>query len=149
MELFQDAYRLDTSVCSNIVVKNTTLWYRRFRQEHMYMDESEAFNLFMTDATIHSWISNRYIHGVFNHIFRRKKGRGRIISNYLRIDEADIRIIENILLSDKIRNYADPGYFLGEGHDYTEFNRDDDLRFIQKALDSIKERYTVYYYSHY
>ena len=148
MDLFQDVYRLDPSVCSDVVVKNTSLWYRRFRKKHRDMEESESFNQFLTDATIHSWINNRFIHGLIRQIFIRRKGRGSFISTYLRLDEVDLRFIKNILLSDRIGYYADPGYFLGEGHDYTDFNLDDDLRFVQKALDSIKEGYIVYYNSH-
>ena len=65
----------------------------------------------------------------------------------MRLDPVDIDLIENIILTDKIKGYADSGYFFDNTLTYTEDDRQNDLSFITKARQAIKNGDIIYYHS--
>ena len=149
MDLLQDAYRFNPSMCSDVIVTSKKIWYDRFAMDYPDMPQSDILSLFMDKVHLYHWENNRHLNGVCREIYRRRKGDcGRFNCVYMRLDPVDIDLIENIILTDKIKGYADSGYFFDNTLAYTEDDRQDDLSFIAKARQAIKDGDVIYYHSY-
>ena len=149
MDFLQDAYRFNPSVCSDVIVTSKKTWYDHFAKDYPDMPQSDLVSLFMAKVHLHHWENNRYLNGVCREIYRRRKGDcGRFNCVYMRLATVDIDLIENIILTDRIKGYADSGYFFDNTLAYTEDNRQDDLNFITKARQAIKDGDVIYYHSY-
>lgn len=94
-----------------------------------------------TQKELHYWRKHPNLHGLMETLYYDKGGKADSFNCVcVAICENDLNRLEAAIKSDDLP--ATSGFFFGET-DGTE--RDDDLAFVAKARDAIKNGFTVYY----
>lgn len=96
----------------------------------------------VTEAeAIHRWRKHPDLHGWMQQLYYRKGGQGKDFNcNTLLLTESDLDVLEADIRGNALPSTA--GFFFGES-DGTE--KEDDLEFIGKARQAIREGYNVFY----
>lgn len=102
------------------------------------------FNGHEEDQDIAYWRKHPNLHGMMEKIYREKGGKDESFNvSSVQLNEKDLLDIGKKLVNSELPSTS--GFFFGEDSDEHYFK--EDIEFLEKAKDAIKEGYKVYYTS--
>lgn len=97
-----------------------------------------------TAEEIHYWRKNNALHGWMEDLYESKGGTEEFNCVPVQLTAADLSLLRSQIQLDQLKPRA--GFFFGE-QSYSDFEKEADLGFIEKALGYITDDFDIYYTS--
>ena len=90
------------------------------------------------------WRKNRHLQGWMEDLYHRKGGQEEFNCQFVRLKEKDLDELEKAI---KARSFEDAKGFFWGNRKYDDGQATTDLRFVERAKESISNGKAVYYFS--